>query len=99
MLTILLLATYCSLSMSLRPIILVSGLFGRYEEFTSVRNFVRRTFPDARISTVTEFYGMMSLTNLWTQVEETYNLIRPILASAPDGVTMICFGQGILLYS
>ena len=33
---------------------------------------------------------------MWTQVHNTYTEIKPVLDKAKDGVTIICYSQGIL---
>ena len=84
-----------SLSRAVRPIIFISGIDGSEDELASVKEFVLPAYPDANITTVTEFHGIKGYTEMWTQVEKTHELIRPVLDSAPDGVTMICLSQGM----
>ena len=86
---------FISLSEALKPIIVIPGLFADNDSVRSVRKFVLKEYPDAKISTVNDFYGLESFTKMWKQVRVTYNAIRPILDSSPDGVTLICFSQGI----
>ena len=86
-----------SLSRAVRPIIFISGIDGSEDELASVKEFVLPAYPNANITTVTEFHGIKSYTKMWTQVERTYELIRPVLDSAPDGVTMICLSQGMTM--
>ena len=93
-LAVALIMAICSLSGAIRPIILISGLLGNDNEIANVKEFVHREYPDADISTVTEFHGINSFTKMWTQVEKTHELIRPVLDSSPEGITLICFSQG-----
>ena len=86
---------FISLSEAIRPIIVIPGLFAGNEDVESVRKFVLKEYPDAEISTVTNFYDLKSFTKMWTQVRVTYKAIQPILDSSPDGVTLICYSQGI----
>ena len=94
-LSVVLIMAIHSFTGAMRPIILISGLFGSADELESVKKFVHLEYPDADISTVTEFHGLNSFAPMWTQVEKTHELIRPVLDSSPDGVTLICFSQGI----
>ena len=96
-LSVVLIMAICSFTGAIRPIILISGLFGNDEELESVEKFVHRAYPDADITTVTEFHGLNSFTTMWPQVEKTHELIRPVLDSSPDGVTLICLSQGICM--
>ena len=94
---VLIMAIY-SFTGAIRPIILISGAFGNDAELEGVKEFVLREYPDADITTVTEFHGLNSFTAMWTQVEKTHELIRPVLDSSPTGVTMICYSQGIYIH-
>ena len=94
-LSVVLIMAICSFTGAIRPIILITGLFGSDDELEVVKEFVLREYPDADISTVTEFHGLNSFAPMWTQVEKVHELIRPVLDSSPDGVTLICFSQGI----
>ena len=96
-LSVVLIMAICSFTGAIRPIILISGLFGNDDELDSVKEFVLREHPDADITTVTEFHHLNSFTALWTQVEKTHELIRPVLDSSPNGVTLIGFSQGICM--
>ena len=93
-LSVVLIMAICSFTEAIRPIILISGLLGNDRELEDVKHFVHLEYPDASITTVTEFHGVNSFTKMWKQVEKTHELIRPILDSSPDGVTMICYSQG-----
>ena len=89
-----LVAVSCSLSVALRPIVLVHGLFGTNATWNNTKKFILTEFADANITEVTVFDGMRSLENMWKQVNGTYKEIQPVLDRAPDGVTLICYSQG-----
>ena len=89
-----LIAVSCSLSVALRPIVLVHGLFGSDTTWANTKKFILTDFADANITEVTVFDEVKSLENMWTQVKGTYEQIQPVLDKAPDGVTLICYSQG-----
>ena len=94
LLVVALIAVSCSLSVALRPIVLVHGLFGSNSTWANTKKFILSDFADADITEVTVFEGIKSLENMWTQVNRTYKQIQPVLDKAPDGVTLICYSQG-----
>lgn len=96
LLAALLVIAFCSESVALRPIVLVHGLFGDNSTWTNTKKYILSDFPDVNITEVTVFDGIVSLTtDMWTQVEGTYKQIHPVLDWAPDGVTLICYSQGM----
>ena len=41
------------------------------------------------------YYTQESFENMWDQVHGVQKIIAPIIASATDGVNLICFSQGM----
>lgn len=79
-----------------RPMILVHGLaITPHSGMENLRKVIQEESPGAEVYLVRAFSGETSLTTpLWEQVHTTYEEVKEILHSAPNGVTFICFSQG-----
>ena len=79
-----------------RTVILVHGLkLSHHNRVENLHRVIQKENPGTDVYVVRAFANETSLTTpLWDQVHATYQEIKKILHSAPDGVIFICYSQG-----
>lgn len=79
---------------SYRPVILMHGIFASYHDMDGLTSMISEAHPGTNITNVDAYNDADSLETLWTQVDDIYKYIKPVMDSAEDGVNLLCYSQG-----
>lgn len=73
------------------------GILSNAKEADFFTEAVEKVHPGTKLTSVNAFNSAHSLTQMWEQVKNISQIVKPIMDSSPDGVHLICYSQGGLI--
>uniref|UniRef100_A0A2C9LHD1 palmitoyl-CoA hydrolase n=1 Tax=Biomphalaria glabrata TaxID=6526 RepID=A0A2C9LHD1_BIOGL len=90
----------CTISYSVgyKHVIFMHGILSGPIEFNYYNELVQQYHPNTPVTIVDMFDYLVSLTNMWTQVENISAVVKPIMTNTTsEGTILVCFSQGGLI--
>ncbi|CAG5118121.1 unnamed protein product [Candidula unifasciata] len=98
LLTGIIVATLVSQAGGYKHVVFMHGIFAGPKEFDHFNNLVQEYHQGTPTTPVNLFNNAASLTNMWLQVANITDLLKPILTNrSSEGTILVCFSQGGLI--
>ena len=82
-----------------RPVIVMHGIFSSFRDMDTLVSRIANARPGINITNIKAYDDLESLDPMWKQVDGVYNIMKPVMDDAKDGVILICYSQGTCIYT